>query len=380
MNDSKTKFTIKKGQQPLRMKVNSSEEMQYQQSQQKSIVEMQTAIPKTHSLQIDGITFLSREQKIIKKHISEHFDKEIFSARYAPDDNKVAITMLDGSLTIVNTKDENKRKTKMLTEGVPATSLFWKNPKQLLVGDTNGSIHELEYDKSEGEIRLLSKVDDPQEQILTIEHSNQLGVTLYAGKSMRITILNDQNKKPIKVFEPGDTYAMGHTNRIFCLKFSDLVPNMFVSAGWDGTMFMWDIRASKAVNSIFGPVISGDALDIHDNLILAGSYRDKDSLELYDMRTLKKVCNVDWSLSPHSYNYVSSCKFSRNKDEGEYIIAGSCLSNQVGIFKKEIVYNNELIISGMKKGVYTSGFANNESKFFFGTSDGEFHIYHYFNM
>lgn len=376
MNDSKTKFTIKKAPSGLRMKVASSEEVLMQKNQQ----ETEEKSLKLNHMLLNGLTFTSREQKIIKRQINEIFDKEIFSAKYSTDDNKIAVTMLDGSISVINPKEEHKYKTKMLTNQCPATSIIWKNSKQFLVGDTDGNIYELEYQKSENDIITLSKIQDPTEQILALEHSNQLGITLYAGKSMRITILNDLNKKIIKSFEPGDAYAIGHTNRIFAIKFSDLIPNSFISAGWDGTLFMWDVRVNKPVNSIFGPVVSGDSLDIHENMILAGSYRDKDSLELYDIRNYKKICNVDWSLSTNQYNYVSSCKFNKNKDEGEFIIAGSCLSNQVGIFKKEIVYTNEVIISGMKKGVYTSGFANSESKFFFGTSDGEFNVFHYFNL
>lgn len=375
MTDSKTKFTIKKAP-PLRMKISSAEEMNFNGAK----ADDQSEFGRVQVVQVDGLTFASKEQKIVKRQIYEHFDKEIFSSRYAPDDNKVAVTMLDGTLTILSTKEDNRRRSKNLVEGAPATSVVWKNAKQLLVGDTHGTIHEVEYDKTDGEIKVLSRFTDPDEQVLALEHSSQLGVTLFAGKSMKITVLNDQTKKPIKVYEPGDTYAIGHTNRVFALKFCEAAPNTFLSGGWDGTMFLWDLRANKAVNSVFGPVLSGDAIDVHDNLILAGSYRDKDSLELYDMRTLKKICNVDWSLSHNSFNYVSSCRFSKNKDDGTYIIAGSCLSNQLGLFKKEIVYTNELIIGGMKKGVYTCGFANAEAKFYMGTSDGDFSVFHYFNL
>ena len=379
MNDSKSKFTIKKTAQPLRMKINSSEELQFQNT-----LKSQNDTPdnrhKFMTTQMDGLTLHSREQKLIKRQMNERLDKEIFSSRYSPDDNRIAVTMLDGTLTIISTKEDNRKYSKTLANGAPATSVLWKNSKELMVGDTTGNIYDLSFDKSSGEIKTVNTYSDPDEQVLALEHSPQLGVTLYAGKSMKITVLNDQTKKPVKVFEPGDTYSIGHTNRIFALKFAENAPNTFVSAGWDGTMFLWDIRTNKASNSVFGPVLSGDSLDISDNLILAGSYRDKDSLELYDIRTFKKICNIDWSLSLNQFNYVSSCRFSKNKDEGAYIIASSCLSNQVGLFKKEIVYQNELVISGMKKGVYTCGFANSEAKFYFGTSDGEFNVFHYFNL
>lgn len=70
-------------------------------------------------------------------------------------------------------------------------------------------------------------------------------------------------------------------------------PNMFLSGGWDCTMFLWDVRMNKSVSSIFGPCISGDSIDTHNNLILTGSYRDINSLELYDLRSINRLCEID---------------------------------------------------------------------------------------
>jgi len=57
-------------------------------------------------------------------------------------------------------------------------------------------------------------------------------------------------------------------------------------------MFLWDARTEKAVASVFGPCLSGESLDVKNNLILSGSYRDKEPLELYDLRNFKKLCDI----------------------------------------------------------------------------------------
>lgn len=76
-------------------------------------------------------------------------------------------------------------------------------------------------------------------------------------------------------------------------------------------MFLWDIRTNKPVKSTFGPCISGESIDVKNNLILTGSYRDKDPLELYDLRNFKKLCNINERTSMgESVNYISSCQFS----------------------------------------------------------------------
>lgn len=73
-------------------------------------------------------------------------------------------------------------------------------------------------------------------------------------------------------------------------------------------MFLWDVRTNKPVKSVFGPCVSGESIDIENNLILAGSYRDKDPLELYDLRTFKKLCNInERTTMGESVNYISSC-------------------------------------------------------------------------
>ena len=39
---------------------------------------------------------------------------------------------------------------------------------------------------------------------------------------------------------------------------------------------MYDLREGRTVASMYGPMISGDALDVHDDLIVAGSNRNKE--------------------------------------------------------------------------------------------------------
>ncbi len=56
------------------------------------------------------------------------------------------------------------------------------------------------------------------------------------------------------------------------------------------------------------------------------------------------------------------------------------MSNLVGIFKKDLIYKLDVMANGMGNAIYTCGFANQENKFYFGTSEGKFNIYHFFNM
>ena len=48
---------------------------------------------------------------------------------------------------------------------------------------------------------------------------------------------------------------------------------MLLSAGWDSNLLLWDIRQEKAVKAFYGPNLSGDAIDFHNNTILTGAYK-----------------------------------------------------------------------------------------------------------
>ena len=49
-----------------------------------------------------------------------------------------------------------------------------------------------------------------------------------------------------------------------------------LSAGWDNTIQIYDLRIGLTVGSIYGPHVSGDSLDVFEDIILTGSHRNKD--------------------------------------------------------------------------------------------------------
>jgi hypothetical protein len=56
------------------------------------------------------------------------------------------------------------------------------------------------------------------------------------------------------------------------------------------------------------------------------------------------------------------------------------MSNVVGLFCKDLVYDLDLEIQGISGSIYTSGFTKEDSKFYFGTNEGKLFVYSYFNM
>lgn len=375
MRDSKTKFKIKTSNSIIRVPG----------LPKSATVEDKLDISprgEDSTFKIDDYRFATSEQNIIKKSFSQNLESEIFASKFSPDDSKAAMTLLDGKVFVLNSKVPSLSYSYTVNQNGSNTALVWRDANRFLVGDTESHVYEFEHLKEENTLKQIHKhVDPDDDHVFSIDLNQAQELMIYAGKNMTINLINDNTKQLVRKYEPGDSFQLGHTNRIFCTKFVENQPNMFISGGWDNTMFLWDVRISKAVASAFGPSVSGESLDIKDNLIVAGSYRDKHPLELYDLRNFKKICDVETgTIGRDAMTYISSCQFSKLKGLGDYLIAGSCISGKVDIFKKDIVYKVDVAIKDIGSGVYSCGFSNVESKFFFGTASGSFNVYHYFNM
>ena len=369
MNDQR-KFLIKKSNSFVRPKIPSELELNAN-SQEIGDAHEQGNIK---GVVIDGLKLSSKIYKNIGKIGSFKYPQEIFVSKMSPESSKIVTTHMEGSISVLSNHSSLKSVSKVLSQGVPITCVAFVNETTFYAGDTNGNVFKLEINQGIDEIKMDSPFKDPTEQMLAMEYLATKNILIYGGKIKSLSLVDESTMKILSTFSEGDSYTVGHTNRIFCITKVPGDDNMFISGGWDGTMFMWDIRSSNCVRTVFGPNVSGDSLDIKGNLILAGSYRERDSLELYDFKEFKKICNVDWNLSKSTQNFITSCKFQKGQDS-DLFIAGSSLTNQVGIFKKDIVYNQVLSVVGIRKPVHAVGLTNKEKKFYFSTIDGEVSLY-----
>lgn len=48
-----------------------------------------------------------------------------------------------------------------------------------------------------------------------------------------------------------------HDNRIFCIKWNPKDNNIFLSGGWDKTVYFWDIRLKTSIKKLYGYYIGG---------------------------------------------------------------------------------------------------------------------------
>ena len=117
-----------------------------------------------------------------------------------------------------------------------------------------------------------------------------------------------------------------HNNRIFSIKAHPDDANILVSSGWDGIVKIYDIRIQKPVASIVTSRMSGDALDIYDDMIFAGSYQNKSNMNMLSLKNMQVVdtFNFNQSLRDSSSGYLFSSRFSQ---DGNFLIAGGAGMN-----------------------------------------------------
>lgn len=96
----------------------------------------------------------------------------------------------------------------------------------------------------------------------------------------------DTEKRNIVVEMKGNKEIPGHSNRVQCVKYHPFDGRILYSGGWDKTLLVHDMRVHEPVTSIYGPLITGESIDIHpnENKVLTGSYKADDCLELWDLR------------------------------------------------------------------------------------------------
>lgn len=78
-----------------------------------------------------------------------------------------------------------------------------------------------------------------------------------------------------------------HSNRVYCTKWHDKDPNLLFSGGWDETLYFWDIRCQEAVNKLFKITLSGEGIDVKDDLLLVGNEDFEYQIKLYDLKMNK---------------------------------------------------------------------------------------------
>ncbi|KAL4476422.1 hypothetical protein ABPG74_010155 [Tetrahymena malaccensis] len=298
---------------------------------------------------------------------------QILAMKYSPDDKYLAFSQSNGKVTIFS--DVKGVSLQTIRQEYPCNSLRWNPAEQrhcLLEGYANGAVIYRQIKPN-----LTNRVIQVFEQGEKIEEQNQVnnnsincleflpsGLSFLSGSSdsliRQYDIVTGKKRNTIKY----------HKNRVFAIKSID--NNCFLSAGWDHTVFLYDLRASKVQKYIYGPMVFGDSLDFNNYQVLCGSWREYKQLEIFDLRNDQSQ-EIKWeNISKNEIpNFVYCCQFS--KVNQKHIVAGSTGKYELRVFDREDNYICvDAIDRTLTKGVFSLDFRNNSNHISFGTSDASY--------
>lgn len=190
----------------------------------------------------------------------------------------------------------------------------------------------------------------------------------------KIRIYDEETGTVINTLESVVWSSTGHSNRIFGLKFIGADdPNVLLSGGWDANVYFWDVREKNNFGSLFGPSLSGDGLDYKKGIILTGSHRNQEQLQLWDFKKMQKIQDITWEDGQRVDGVsVYGAQFSKHNDET--IFAGCGGKNEAKLFDMKDNLRVNGCVSGFKKGIYTVDYGNSTNRVAFGGADGVVYV------
>lgn len=257
---------------------------------------------------------------------------EVFSLQSSHDSKRVVAGLSNGDINVheLATGYVLRRYTQAYGN-IPATIIKMNpiNDQTFLAGSADGAIKEWNFNQEDPVWSTYE--DNNQIYALAIKPDGKKFAS--AGLDKIIRVYDYETQDEVQVLQRDlllDSSKAGHSNRIFSIRYHKDRQYMLVSGGWDESVQIWDTRLEKCVQSVFGPNICGDSIDLYENMLLTGSWRTKDQLQIWDIRNGKCINTIEWGKGHPTLVYC--CRFYHN---GEYIIAGGSGGNNVKIFSVE---------------------------------------------
>jgi WD40 repeat protein len=235
---------------------------------------------------------------------------DIFATRVAPDGSLVACGLSNGQLALHSfTTGRLSYTLEQSPEHFAVTSVRFnaRSPKTLIAASADGIIREWFTRNA----TVNWSVTEAPNQVFSLDISPHSDIFATAGLDKAIRVY-DYPTRTIRQILSGEE-GFGHTNRIFSLLFHPTDANLLFSAGWDDSIQTWDLRMGGPVHAMFGAHVCSDTLDIHGNWLASGSWRTKDQVQLWDLRTFTADRVLRWRADRQCLVYA--LRFSPRGDE-----------------------------------------------------------------
>ena len=245
---------------------------------------------------------------------------ECFTTAFNADATLLACGYSNGHVNIFNLV-EKKDPIKFKVSDFPVTSIKWNEKKKvvIIVGSADGTVSHWHVQSG----KKLHSIQEEKNAINCVDYSFDYKNFITAGNDITVRLYDEDMKTEIATMKPYLFNEPGHSGRIFCVKYFPNDTSTIYSGGWDKTIQFYDTRTCKVANSIYGPEICGDSLDLNGNILASGAWSTEEQIQLWDIRTLKCICNVKWeNNSVYKPTYIYSVKFNKNRDNKYLTVAG----------------------------------------------------------
>ena len=313
---------------------------------------------------------------------------ECFTTAFNSDATFLACGYSNGYVNIFNLV-EKKDPIKFRISEFPITSIKWNEKKKeiILVGCADGTVSH--WHTKTG--KKINSIKEENNAINCIDYSFDNKTFITAGNDITVRVYDEDMKTEIAKMKPYLFEEPGHSGRIFCVKYFPNDTSTIYSGGWDKTIQFYDTRTCKVSNSIYGPEICGDSLDLCGNILASGAWSTKEQIQLWDIRTLKCICNVKWENNDvYKPTYIYSVKFNKTRDN-KYLAVSGVNKPLFSIFNMNTFnleqglkeYNKPSPILGVGENYspcFTTDFVkleNNRELFCCGCGDGGTRIYNF---
>jgi WD40 repeat protein len=226
--------------------------------------------------------------------------------------------------------------------------------------------------------KCLHPITERGNQIFCLDYFRDGSLFATAGKDRVVRLYDEATKRLVQTLEGGDQkQCVGHSNRVFSLKFHPQEPHLVLTGGWDNTVQIWDTRRGHSVRSLWNCYIVGDSVDFSSNgsEILTGSYRPENAVQIWDFGTGEVAETVEWqSMASPSPCMIFSAQFSRDPTSS-MILAGGSQENDAKIFER--TSGRAAVFGGLlslPKPVFSVDFANSSRAAAIGCADGQVRV------
>lgn len=190
-------------------------------------------------------------------------------------------------------------------------------------------------------------------QLFACDYRPDAGAFATAGKDKAVRVYDASTLQLQALLSGGgsDSVTPGHSNRIFALAWHPTDPHLLLSAGWDGTMQVQDVRLGHAVRGMFGAHVCGDALTwlpalpsvlggSEGSVFLTGSWRAGESVQAWDYGSGQCMGSLAWHGPGQEgeggfvYALSASSPLSSGPSKGVcYVAGGGSGGNQVKLWR-----------------------------------------------